>query len=137
MARLPTTVHRRTATLLILVLALSVLMPYVSLAAEADAELPPCCRGNGEHKCAMRMAMALARRAQQQGDACQSIACRCPMQKGLTPAGRLAIYPAPSSAIGADWVSYAAIQRQAELSRLVSRARSHQKRGPPFPALIG
>ena len=52
--------YRKTAAVMTVVLALAVLMPYVSLIAEADADLPVCCRGDGELKCAMRLAMAMA-----------------------------------------------------------------------------
>ncbi len=115
------------------VLALAVLMPYVSLIAEADADLPVCCRGDGEHKCAMRLAMAMARMAEPQGDTCQAIACRCPMQKPLTPVGRAAFYPATAAAALVKLRSFPALLRQAAVARLVSRARSNLKRGPPFP----
>jgi len=126
-------VYRKTAAVLTVVLALAVLMPYVSLIAEADADLPACCRGDGEHKCAMRLAMAMARMAEPQGDVYQSIACRCPMQKPLSPVGRAAFYPAATATVHFESRSFPALLRQTAIARLVSRARSNLKRGPPFP----
>lgn len=126
--------HRRIAGALIAVVALAALMPYVSLIAEADADMPACCRGNGEHKCAMRMAMALARMGEQQsGDAWQGIVCRCPMQKPLTPPGRAALWAPSATALAIEPLSLDRLPHEAAFAGGLARARGNLKRGPPFP----
>jgi len=122
--------RRWTATTLTAVLALFVLLPYLSLVADADSDLPMCCRGKGIHHCAMR-AMAMERSSPEEGLAFRAVLCRCPAQRALAPAGRLAIYPAVS-ALYATPLTDTAFQRHSIVFQLISQGRSHQKRGPPF-----
>lgn len=78
------------------------------------------------------MMMELERNLAYQGIAFRATGCRCPFQKGLTPMSRLAIYPPPSATVYAGVVSHPAIHIQTVVSGVVSKSRSHQKRGPPF-----
>jgi hypothetical protein len=121
--------HRRAAATLTAVLALSVLLPYVSLLSDSESNLPACCRRNGAHHCAMMMEMA--RNFASQGPAFRTAACPCPFQKALTPIGRGAPYPAVLATVYAAILSHPAVHLQTIVSGLVSKSRSHQKRGPP------
>ena len=122
--------RRTTAATLTAVLALFVLLPYLSLLSHAESNLAACCRRNGHHHCATMMEMARSFVAQ--GTAFRTVGCRCPLQKAMTPAFRLAVYPLLSATADAAVVSHPAIYMQAMVSGLVSKSRSHQKRGPPF-----
>jgi hypothetical protein len=122
--------HRWAAATLTAFLALSVLLPYLSLLADSESNLPACCRRNGAHHCTMMAEMA--RDFAGQGPAFRTAACRCPFQKALTPIGRLTTYPAASATVYASVLSHPAVHLQTFVSGLISKSRSHQKRGPPF-----
>ncbi len=124
------TMHRSAAATLIVFLALSVLLPYLPLLADSESNLPPCCRRGGKHHCAMQS--ELAARSANQGTAFRTAANRCPFQKAMTLVCRLTIYPAASARVYAAVLSHPAIHLQTVISGLVSKSRSHQKRGPPF-----
>ena len=123
--------YRRTAATLTAVLALSVLLPYLSLLADSESSLPACCRRNGAHHCAMMMEMA--RGFASQGPAFRTAACPCPLQKALTPMGRVAPYPAVSATVHAAILSHPAVHLQTVVSGLVSKSRSHQSGARLFP----
>lgn len=122
--------HRWAAATLTVFLALSVLLPYLFLLADSESKLPPCCRRDGSHHCAMHL--ELARSFASQGTAFRKGADRCPFQKALTPVCRLGIYPAPPATFYAVILPHPAIHLQTVVSGLISKSRSHQKRGPPF-----
>ena len=87
------TMQRWAAATLTAVLALSVLLPYLSLLADSESNLPPCCRRDGSHHCAMRLEMAQSFASQ--GTAFRTAACRCPFQKALAPVFRIAFIRHP------------------------------------------
>lgn len=122
--------NRWTAGTLAGFLALSVLLPYLSLFADSELNLPPCCRREGSHHCAMHLESA--QNAAGQGTVFRAAADHCPFQKAVTPASRLTLYPALSAAAYAAVLSHPAIHTQTVISGLISKSRSHQKRGPPF-----
>jgi len=122
--------QRWAAATLTAVLALFVLLPYLSLLADSESNLPPCCRRDGGHHCAMQLEMA--RSFASQGTAFRTASCRCPFQKALVPVYRIAFYPAPSATVYAAVLSHPATHLQTVVSGLISKSRSHQKRGPPF-----
>ena len=120
--------HRCNAAILIAVLALSVLLPYLSLLADSESNLPPCCRRNGNHHCAMRMMPSPV----DAGPEFRTAAVRCPFQKALSAAYRLTLFPAYSATVYAAILSHPAVHLQTAVSGLIAKSRSHQKRGPPF-----
>ena|SRR5580692_5147893 len=119
--------RRALASLLLLVFS----FPLVALVAFADAEsnLPECCRRVGKHHCAMGNDDATPAR----GVAFGSIRPRCPLYAGAlaTPAGRCVAILNKSGAIFGAIVSHPAIQVQTEAGYRISLGRSAQKRGPP------
>lgn len=123
--------RRWTATTLAATLALFVLLPYLSLAADADTDVPICCRGKGAHRCAMRAAMAAEPSPSPEIPALRDLLCRCTVQRALAPAGRFSIYPAVAAAAQAIARSRPALLRQTRVFSRTSLGCSHQKRGPP------
>jgi hypothetical protein len=120
--------HRCNAAILTAALALSVLLPFLSLLANLESNLPPCCRRNGSHRCAMRMMPGPI----DEGTAFRTAASRCPFQKALTPACRLTLFPANSAMVYAAILSHPAVHLQTVVTGLIAKNRSHLKRGPPF-----
>ena len=120
--------YRSSAAILIAVLALSVLLPYISLLADSESNLPPCCRRNGDHHCVLRMMQS----SSDEPTSLRTLACQCPFQKALTAVCRHTLYPANSATVYAAILSHPAVYLQTVVSGLISQSRSHQKRGPPF-----
>ena len=120
--------RRYNAAVLTVVLAAFVLLPYLPLLADSESNLPPCCRRNGSHHCALRM----MRRPDDGRMSFRTAACRCPFQKALTPGCRLALYPANRVTVRVALLPDPALHLQTVLAGLISKSRSHQKRGPPF-----
>lgn len=117
-----------TVATLVVILALPVLLSYLS--PDSESNLPPCCRRGGAHHCAMRSHMAQS--SADQSAAFRTTADSCPFQRALAPLSRVVLYPASSAAIYAAVLSHPDAQIQTILSGLISKSRSHQKRGPPF-----
>jgi hypothetical protein len=120
--------RRWIAATLATFLALPVLLPYLRI--DAETKVPPCCRRQGAHQCGMRS--NLVQTPADRSAAFRAGAASCPYQKALTPSYRVTVLPRTSAAVYASVFSHPAIQVQTFVSGLVSKSRSHQKRGPPF-----
>jgi hypothetical protein len=120
---------RRTIALALVVFFSWTLIAPV-LSADADANLPACCRRNGNHHCMMRGM------GQQTGThrGFTTFAAKCP----CTPAIACVVHsptckPDAAAAFYAKIVVYPAGTPQTEARSRISSLRSHQKRGPPTP----
>lgn len=114
-----------------LLLALFGFQPIAAvLLADPAAELPSCCRRNGEHHCVT----GTPNSASQDGPAFRLVErCpACPLAPAVTGDAAAAILRTPG-AIFAALASHPAIQRQTEALGRISFSRSRQKRGPPAP----
>jgi hypothetical protein len=99
-------------------------------ASDANANLPACCRRNGNHHCMMRM---MERRSGQQ-KGFTSVSEKCPCFPVSTCAVHSSIFkPEAGEQFYSDVVRHPAIAPQSEALNRISSLRSHQKRGPPTP----
>jgi hypothetical protein len=120
--------RRILAITLFAVFALPVIVPLAFAPASTESLLPACCRRDGKHHCAV-MAM-LETQSQQPAFGGQPAPCPYRSSK-VTLAHSFGFYPPAAFAFYAPVLQQPAIQRQANLRRLISKARCHQKRGPP------
>ncbi|HLI86374.1 MAG TPA: hypothetical protein VKV17_20870 [Bryobacteraceae bacterium] len=97
------------------------------LVAQAESDLPACCRRNGAHRCEM------AGGAGSGAPEYRTISQRCPAFPGApaVPVTGAAAPAKDSIAIFAALVSHPACQPQTAARGRVSFSRSRQKRGPP------
>jgi hypothetical protein len=98
------------------------------LSAGTDTVLPPCCRRDGKHQCALQISSG-------QGSSTGMAASRCPsFAKQTTPAKMS--HPAPPSLHSyiTPLFSHPAAKAQTEARRRMSDSRCRQKRGPPVLA---
>jgi hypothetical protein len=118
--------RRALATFLLAVFSFPLIAPAVF--ADAESNLPECCRRGGKHRCAMMIGEAPAT-----GVSFRSIQPRCPLYPGApaTPAGEFIAVLESSWAIFGLVVSHPAIHVQTEAGYRISLGRSSQKRGPP------
>jgi hypothetical protein len=116
-------VRRFLAIALVSIINLLSIMPAFAFAGESLL-LPPCCRINGKHKCAMRSAS---------GPALSKIGENCPFGSSggdLGVASQIVV-------LHARRVSFTfalrqpSIPAQAETLGRISFSRTHQERGPP------
>jgi hypothetical protein len=119
---------RRILATLLLGLFSVTLLP-AALFADADSDLPACCRRGGRHQCAMSdMGDENA-----PGTTVRAARSRCPMfpesASGVT--STLEYTPSPSAGLTIALVCMPVAESQAEALFRVSFARSRQKRGPP------
>jgi hypothetical protein len=115
-------------TILLFLLAPS----FVWLAVpDLQSTLPPCCRRDGKHHCAMT-AMA---EAGQEAPSLRASSPQCPYRSLLAaPAGRSVAGLPVHFAFFSATISHSEQIVQALVSARVSEARSHLKRGPPVLA---
>jgi len=119
--------RRLWAITLFVALGLPALLPFLA-ATSPESNLPPCCRRGGRHHCAM---MAMAEQSSQTTSLRQEPAA-CPYRSQSLPAARtFSFYPRAALYYYAAAIQHPAIHAQTAVKRLVSVARSHQKRGPP------
>jgi hypothetical protein len=118
--------RRALATFLLAVFSFPLIAPAVF--ADAESNLPACCRRGGKHHCAMMMDEAPV-----PGVSLRSIQPRCPLYPcaPATPAGRFVAVLKSSYAIFGAVVSHPAIHVRTEAGYRISFGRSSQKRGPP------
>jgi len=118
--------RRALATFLLAVFSFPLIAP--ALSADAQSNLPECCRRGGKHHCAMTMDQAPAT-----GVSFRSIQPRCPLYPSTpaAPAGQSVAVLKNASAIFGAVVSHPAICVQTEAGYRISFGRSSQKRGPP------
>jgi hypothetical protein len=120
--------RRILAITLFAVLALPAILPLAFAPANSESLLPACCRRDGKHHCAM-MAML---EGQSQERACGSEPAPCPYRSSkITLAHAFGFYPPAAFTFYAAVIEHPALQQQTNLHRLISKARCHQKRGPP------
>jgi hypothetical protein len=121
---------RRTLALLLpVLLSLPLIAPLIL--ANADSNLPACCRRNGQHHCAMPSMGAEA--PSSSGSSIHSGVSRCSYYPGAASTQRESkIAPLKASlAIFASLISHPVVQTQTEAQYRVSFSRSRHKRGPP------
>jgi len=118
--------RRALATFLLAVFSFPLIAP--ALSADAQSNLPECCRRGGKHHCAMTMDQAPAT-----GVSLRSIQPRCPLYPSTpaTPAGEFVAVLKSSFTVFGAVVSHPTIHVQTETAYRVSFSRSSQKRGPP------
>ena len=121
----------RRALSLILVLFFA-LGPFAASLQSEDARLPPCCRRNGTHHCAMSDAMIARMVQQSQGKPILTAPSHCP----LYPHGNAATL-APTQALTQAPTALPTLRAQAHLpvphraAALSGRLRSHSGLSPP------
>jgi hypothetical protein len=123
-----TRMRRALASLLLAVFSFPLIAPAVF--ADAEPNLPECCRRNGKHHCAMTSDEA----ASNASAIPQLVQQRCPSYPGAlsTPAGGSVAVLKGSGAIFGAAVSNPAIQLQIEAGYRLSFSKSTHKRGPPL-----
>ena len=118
--------RRVAAFILLAVFSFPLVAP--AFAVNADSRLPPCCRRDGKHRCAM-----LSMDVETQGPAVQAIRVKCPYYPATTvsPAeGDVAILKNSQTifaSVPADPASPAPMEAQYR----IDLCRSRQNRGPP------
>jgi hypothetical protein len=119
-------VSRFLASLLLALFSFSLISP--ALLADADSNLPACCRRAGLHHCFLT--------SQRTGPTGPSLnAARCPDFPGVravTAPGKLAGLAKTSQAVFAASISHPAAHAQTEARYRISYSRAGQKRGPPL-----
>lgn len=102
-----------------------------ALFADADSNLPACCRRDGKHHCAM-LGMPDAQAAPS-GAAVTAWGDRCPCfpTAWAFPPDTQTALPADSQLAFAWVLKHPAVQAQAEADHRISFNRSRQERGPP------
>jgi hypothetical protein len=115
---------------LLVVLCLLFVQPLLALGARSEANLPACCRRNGEHHC-MRSVVERSKLASRdtQFQAPVEKCPYCPTAIALNHGNTFA--PPTAQAVFADLVAHPAIAAQTESRLRISRNGSRQKRGPP------
>jgi hypothetical protein len=118
--------RRALASLLLAIFSVPLIAP--ALSADAELNLPECCRRGGKHHCAMMMDQAPVT-----GVSLRSIQPRCPLYPGApaTPAGEFVAVLKSSRTIFGAAASHPAICVRTKAGYRVSFSRSSQKRGPP------
>ncbi len=117
--------------LLAILLLSAINFPLMPLTAtrRPDSFLPPCCRINGKHKCALKQA-ALRHSSV---PAIAGVSERCPVSPALLTAviGPHAIFLQPASLRFGPVPTPTQLLAQTETLGRVPFSRTHQKRGPP------
>jgi hypothetical protein len=117
---------RRACATLILAL-FSFLLAAPALFADADSNLPACCRRLGLHRCALVATMA----GPASGPSVQAAPCSTFLGARAVPVqARAGVHKAPQGAVS-SLAAYATEREQTEARYRVSFNRSRQKRGPP------
>ena len=120
--------RRILASLLPVLLSFPLIAPLIL--ANADSNLPTCCRRNGQHHCAMP---SMGVDAPSSGSSIHSGVSRCSFYPGAASTqceSKVAPLKA-APAIFASLISHPVVQTQTEARYRVSFSRSRHKRGPP------
>jgi hypothetical protein len=118
--------RRRISLALLTVFSWMLIVPF--LGPDAEATLPPCCRRNGKHHCAM----CLARQSDAPGFATISEKCPCqPVRAGAvhSPTYKQRVVEDFSAAV----VCHRTGEPQGQALYRLCFLRDHHKRGPPTP----
>lgn len=119
--------RRISAIVLLALFSFSLIDP--ALSADADSNLPACCRRFGKHHCSE---MSGADQTSSSGPSFKS-GDRCPLFPGsfITTTGSDTFIPVVSVTASAPLADHAAVQYVGQATGHSSFNRSHQKRGPP------
>jgi hypothetical protein len=121
--------QRWIAISVVVLLALPVLLPLVS--SDAEAHLPPCCRRDGRHHCAMMDAL---RQSAGYGFHLKSPRCQSWPTSTVTPQHH-DTFVLSAALFYAGVVSDPSHFAQVTAAYIASRSRTHLKRGPPHSSL--
>jgi len=122
------------AILVLLVMGFPIASPFV--APGRNAALPACCRRDGKHHCMMK-AMHTMESSRSSGPAVTSPVEKCPFfPRHFAVTAHFQAGLPTTSAVFADVVAHPAFSPQTQAKYRISRARSHQKRGPPSPSFF-
>jgi hypothetical protein len=122
---------RRILSISLLLLFMLPLVSPLFAASTADANVPVCCRRNGEHHCMMTKIAQRSPSNTNQTKA-ESIQASCPYNPVAPAAVNLPFVPDEvRTAVFADAISDPARPTQSPVLICISFDRSHQKRGPP------
>lgn len=120
--------RRTLAVALMMVFSLTLIAPLFG--PDADASLPPCCRGSGKHHCMM----GAMERSSSDPAGLTRISEKCPCFPAGTFAAHSSTYKLEAgSQFCAQSVRHSAIAPQTEALCPISFLRSHPMRGPPAP----
>src|SRR5947199_9869202 len=99
-----------------------------AFASSTVSNLPPCCRKNGKHQCAIQESQSSP------VSAFSVIRAKCPCYPQVLSVSCQSDLGSPSiaTAVFAGIIQHPALAPQAEAAARVSAVRSNQKRGPPF-----
>jgi hypothetical protein len=118
--------RRPVAIALLLVFTSAYVLPMVM--TDAEQTLPPCCRRGGKHHCAM-----MDKLPHSGGPGFHAIHSKCPCwPTGTVFSSHRNVFIGNAPPIYGEFISHPASFPQTEAGYLVSRSRSHQKRGPPW-----
>ncbi len=108
-----------------MLLALSLLSP--AFGSNADEGAAACCRRGGAHKCSMGSEKNAAAEAGFRTNR------KCPLYSGfnLMPGHSGIVFEAPLQAADVSLHAALLLEKQADVTLVVSSARAHLKRGPP------
>jgi hypothetical protein len=110
---------------LLLLFASAYVLPMVM--SDDEQKLPPCCRRDGKHHCSM-----MDKIPSSGGDGFHVVRSKCPCwPSGTVSSNRQNAFVCTAALIYGEFVSHPAFFAQTEAGYIVSRVRSHQKRGPP------
>lgn len=117
------------ASALFLLALFGFLLINPALVADANSNLPSCCRKDGKHHCTMTS----PDESEESGGALQSVRPKCPMFPGSTaaPGHSSAAAARPASLFFASIASHPSAHAQMDAHYSVSFSRSRHKRGPP------
>jgi len=134
-ARAPDQYNKAVIRLLAIVLLSAINFPLTAPAFSADAQwqLPPCCRAFGKHKCMMKRTLLIYRRAEC-GPSLATASEKCPFSCTFGVAATSPQFAPPAAGralLGAVLRNHQAIVAPTEARFRIPFSRSRQKRGPP------
>jgi hypothetical protein len=126
---------RRILSISLLFLFMLPLVSPLFAASTADANVPVCCRRNGQHHCMMATVVQHPSRDADETKVA-SIRARCPYDLTSPATVNLPFFADEvHTAIFATVISDPAQPAQRQVRLRIAFDRSHQKRGPPSPIL--
>jgi hypothetical protein len=120
--------RRVWAILLLAMFSFSLIEP-TAFAPDPDSKLPPCCRRDGKHHCAMTADQV----ASSSGPSLRADRCAVFPVAQAIPARQAVSLPGVAGVVFAGLLSHPAVTSQTEALCRISYSRAGQKRGPPAP----
>jgi hypothetical protein len=109
---------------------LPLFIPFFNSGSESN--LPPCCRRDGKHHCAMFARYRQPALSASSGPIVRAVMASCPYRSRLLMPFVSRVLFVPSSRVfSVPGVSYPALGLETILLARISEFRSHRKRGPP------